>query len=126
MQVRASTLRLTATALAATLAVLGLARDPGVTRPVVTPAILDVTFSPNHLRAGKTFEVTVHTTPDITSLEACVMKYRLAVPKTGAGVFYASARVPWWARVFHGTFRVTFVGADRAGGQAQMEADVHI
>jgi hypothetical protein len=125
MQVRASRLRLTATAALAALAVLGVAPAPDVTAPV-TPAILAVTFSPDHLRAGKTFEVIVHTTPDITSVQAWVMKYRLPVPKTGDGVFSASARVPWWARVFHGTFHVMFVGADPTGERAQMEADVHI
>ena len=126
MQVRAPRLRLTATAGLAALVLLGVAPDPDVTAPVANPAILDVTFSPTHLRAGKTFAVTVRTTPDITSVEACVMKYRLPVPKTGDGVFSASVRVPWWARIYHGTFHVTFVGAGATGDQAQMEADVHI
>ncbi len=98
----------------------------GPDSPAADPAILDITFAPDHLRAGAEFAVTIRTTPDIMTLEAEVMKYKLPVPKTGDGVFYASARVPWWARIYHGTFHVRFVGADATGAQAQMEADVHI
>jgi hypothetical protein len=110
----------------AAFALLGLAPDAGVDAPVANPAILDVTFAPDHLRAGAEFAVTIRTTPDIMTLEALVMKYKLPVPKAGDGVFYASARVPWWARIYHGTFHVTFVGVAVSGDQAQMEADVHI
>jgi hypothetical protein len=112
----------------AALALVGIAPGPDLNdgTPAANPAILDITFSPDHLRAGANFEVTIHTTPDITALQACVMKYKLPVPKTADGVFSASARVPWWARVYHGTFRVTFVGEDATGVQAQMEADVRI
>lgn len=117
---------LTALAGLAVLALLGLAPDPDAIVPSVTPAILGVTFTPERLRAGSDFEVTVHTTPDVTAMQALVMKYRLPVPKTSDGVFSASARVPWWARFYHGTFHVTFVGVDDAGGRAQMEADVRI
>jgi hypothetical protein len=126
MRKRALRLRLTAMAGLAALALLGIAPDPGVDAPAVNPAILDVTFAPDRLRAGADFAVTIRTTPDIMSLEALVMKYKLPVPKAGEGVFYAAARVPWWARVYHGTFRVTFVGVAATGDQAQMEADVHI
>jgi len=126
MRRRAPRLRLTAMAGLAALALLGIAPDPDIDAPAANPAILDVTFAPDHLRAGAEFAVTIHTTPDITALEACVMKYKLPVPKAGDGVFYASARVPWWARVYHGTFHVTFVGVDASGDQAQMEADVRI
>jgi hypothetical protein len=38
----------------------------------------------------------------------------------------ASAKVPWFARFYHGTFHVTFIGTDASGDQAQMEADVTI
>ena len=62
----------------------------------------------------------------LLSMQAHVMKYKLPVPKTGDGVFSASARVPLWAAVYHGTFHVMFVGFDAAGDQAQMEADVRI
>ena len=121
-------IRLTAMAGLAALALLGVAPDTDIdgAQPPANPAILDVTFAPDHLRAGADFEVTIHTTPDITALQACVMKYKLPVPKTGDGVFSAAARVPWWARVYHGTFHVTFVGVDASGDQAQMEADVRI
>lgn len=126
MQLRAAPARLTALAGLAAVALLGLAPDPDIMGPVPNPAILAVTFSPDHLRAGRTFEVTIRTTPDITSVQARVMKYRLPVPKTGDGVFSASARVPWWAGVYHGTFHVTFVGSAATGEQPQMEADVRI
>ena len=54
----------------AALALLGIAPDPDVDAPAANPAILDVTFAPDHLRAGAEFAVTIHTTPDITALEA--------------------------------------------------------
>jgi hypothetical protein len=127
MRMRAPRLRLTAMAGLAALALLGVAPDDGTDVPVpANPAILAVTWSPEHLRAGQTFDVTIRTTPDITALEACVLKYKVPVPKTSDGVFYASAKVPWFARFYHGTFHVTFVGTDASGDQAQMEADVNI
>lgn len=127
MRLRAPRLRLSAVAALAAFALLGLAPadGPGVPAPA-NPAILNVTWSPAHLRAGRTFDVTVRTTPDITALEARVLKYRLPVPKAAEGIFYASARVPWIARFYHGTFHVTFVGTDATGDRAQMEADVRI
>ncbi len=118
-------LRLTAMAGLAAIALLGVSANTDF-GPPADPAILDVTFSPDQLRAGAEFAVTVRTTPDVMSLQAHVMKYKLPVPKTGDGVFYASARVPWWAHIYHGTFRVTFVGVAASGDQAQMEADVRI
>lgn len=118
-------MRPTALAVLAALALLGLAPDPEAEQPA-TPAILGITISPAHLRAGESFEITIRTTPDVLALQACVMKYRLPVPKKADGVFSAHARVPWWARVYHGTFHVTFVGEAAGGDQAQMEADVRI
>jgi len=125
---RAPRLRLTATAGLAALALLGVAPCPDTDAPpaAVNPEILAVTFSPAQLRAGKPFEVTIRTTPDITALQACVLKYKLTVPKESDGVFSAAGKVPWWARIYHGTFHVTFVGYDASGDEAQMEADVHI
>jgi hypothetical protein len=125
MRSRAPRLRLTAMAGLAALALLGVGPESG-TAPIAEPAILDITFSPDHLRAGAEFAVTVRTTPDVTSLQAHVMKYKLPVPKTCDGLFSASARVPWWAHIYHGTFHVTFVGVTASGDEAQMEADVHI
>ncbi|HEV8021359.1 MAG TPA: hypothetical protein VGP41_08875 [Candidatus Lustribacter sp.] len=125
MRFRARTLRLTALAGIAALALLGLAPDPDPEQPA-SPAILGVTIAPDHLRAGQAFEITIRTTPDVLALQALVMKYKLPVPRTGDGVFSASARVPWWARLYHGTFHVTFVGEAATGDQAQMEADVRI
>jgi hypothetical protein len=127
MRLRAPRLRLTALAGLAALALLGIAPDDGLNAPPnANPAILNVTWSPQHLRAGHTFDVTIRTTPDITAIEACVLKYKLPVPKASDGVFSASAKVPWFARFYHGTFHVTFVGTDASGDQAQMEADVTI
>jgi hypothetical protein len=125
---RAPRLQLTAMTGLAAFALLGVAPDDGTTVAPAppNPAILNVTWSPAQLRAGHSFDVTVRTTPDVTAVEACVLKYRLPVPKTADGVFTASARVPWFARFYHGTFHVTFVGTDANGDQAQMEADVHI
>jgi hypothetical protein len=126
MQSRELGPRLTAMAALAAFALLGLAPDRDVAKPVLNPAIIDITFSPPQIRAGKTFEVTIHTTPDVMSMQAHVLKYNLSVPKTGNGLFSASARVPWWAAVYHGTFHVMFVAFDASGEQAQMEADVRI
>jgi hypothetical protein len=126
MQLRAAWSRLPALAALAAVALLALAPDPDMLPPVPGPAILDITFSPEHLRAGRSFEVTVRTTPDVMSMQAWVMKYRLPVPKTADGVFSGSARVPWWAGIYHGTFHVMFVGAAATGEQAQMEAAVRI
>jgi hypothetical protein len=127
MRTRAPRLRLTAMAGLAAFALLGLAPDDGADAPPPpNPAILAITWSPEHLRAGQTFDVTIRTTPDIATLEACVLKYKLPVPKASDGVFYALARVPWFARFYHGTFHVTFVATGASGEQAQMEADVHI
>ena len=125
MRIAARRLRLTALAGLAAFALLGVASDSDGT-PAAAPAILDVTFSPDHLRAGAAFTVTIRTTPDVMSLQAHVMKYKLPVPKTCDGVFTGTARVPWWARIYHGTFHVTFVGTAAGGDEAQMEADVHI
>lgn len=111
----------------AAVALPGLAPDPSVNAPpAAAPAILNVTWNPQHLHAGSQFDVTIRTTPDVTALEADVLRYRLPVPKQTDGVFYASARVPWFARFYHGTFHVTFVGTDASGNQAQMEADVRL
>jgi hypothetical protein len=128
MRTGARRLRLTAMAGLAALALLGIAPDPDAAVPpaATSPAILAITWTPEHLRAGQTFDVTIRTTPDIQALEACVLKYKLPVPKASDGVFSASARVPWFARFYHGTFHMTFVGTDATGDQAQMEADVYI
>lgn len=127
MRMRAPRLRLTAMAGLAALALLGLAPDDDATAPPPpNPAILNVTWSPQRLRPGQAFDVTIRTTPDVTALEACVLRYKLPVPKAADGVFTASARVPWFARFYHGTFHVTFVGTDASGDQTQMEADVRI
>lgn len=126
MQYRAPKVRLAAMGGFAVIALLGIAPDPDTGTPSVNPAILAITFSPEHLRAGAPFEVTVHTTPDVTTMQAVVMKYKLPVPRTSEGIFTGSARVPWWARIYHGTFHVMFVGTATTGEQPQMEADVHI
>lgn len=125
MRYGARPLRPTALAVLAALALLGLAPDPEMEAPA-SPAILGITITPEHLRAGQSFDITIRTTPDVLVVQACVMKYKLPVPKTADGVFSAHARVPWWARLYHGTFHVTFVGEAAGGGQAQMEADVRI
>jgi hypothetical protein len=126
MQLRALSMRLAAMGGAAVIALLGIAPDPDTGTVPVNPAILGITFSPERLRAGVHFEVTVRTTPDITAVQAQVMKYKLPVPRTGEGVFTGSGRVPWWARIYHGTFHVMFVGTAPTGEQPQMEADVRI
>lgn len=127
MRRRALGLRLTALAGLTAIALLGTAAEPDVApAPGAAPAILDVTFAPQRLRAGQPFDVTIHTTPDITALEADVMKYKVPVPRASDGVFYAQGRVPWWAHFYHGVVHVTFVGTDPNGDQAQMEAEVRI
>jgi hypothetical protein len=131
MRLRAPRIRLTAVAALAAVALLGVDTDTDIAplpdpAPVNNPAIYNVVVTPDHLRAGSEFEVTIYTTPEVTSLQACVMKYKLPVPKTSDGIFYASARVPWWAGIYHGTFHVVFVAEDADGAQAQMEADIRI
>jgi hypothetical protein len=94
--------------------------------PVATPAIYDVMVTPDHLRPGHSFVITIHTSPDVTSVEGSVLKYRFGIPQTGPGVFSATAHVPWWARIFHGTFHVAFVASNAAGVRAAAEAAVSI
>jgi hypothetical protein len=126
MQFRAPFVRLAAMGGVAVIALLGIVPDPDPVTAPVSPAILWITFSPERLRAGVHFEVTIHTTPDITAVDAMVMKYKLSVPRTGEGVFTGTGRVPWWARIYHGTFHVMFIGTAPTGEQPQMEADVRI
>jgi hypothetical protein len=90
------------------------------------PAIYDVTVTPDHLRPGHSFVIMIRTTPDVASVEGSVLKYRFGIPKTAPGVFTATAHVPWWARIFHGTFHVQFVATDSTGARAQAEAAVSI
>lgn len=125
MRFATRTLRLTAAAGLAAMSLPAVAPDPQLA-PATVPQILDVQFAPQQLKAGSDFNVVIHTTPDVTTLQAHVMKYTVPVPKTGDGQFSATGRVPWWARIYHGTFKVTFVGIDASGDQTQMETDVHI
>jgi hypothetical protein len=119
---------LAAIACIALLRVVPVAAEGPVATPsaLATPAILSVTVVPNHVRPGHAFVITVDTTPDVTSVEGSVLKYRFAIPKTAPGVFSATAHVPWWARIFHGTFHVQFTATNPTGAQAQAEAAVSI
>jgi hypothetical protein len=40
--------------------------------------------------------------------------------------FARSTTVPWWARLFRGSFRVTLVAHDASGAQTQTTASVRI
>ena len=128
MRTRAPRLRLTAMAGLAAFALLGIApdrrargaaaREPGdPQRHVVARA----SARGRRVRRDDSYDAGHHRARSL----------RVEVPVAGAesfgdGVFYASARVPWFARFYHGTFHVTFVGTDATGDQAQMEADVRI
>lgn len=70
--------------------------------------------------------VVVHASPDVTTLQAHVMRYTVTIPKTGPGTFAGSTTVPWWARLFRGSFRVTFVARDAGGAQTQTSTSVRI
>lgn len=94
--------------------------------PLASPAILSVTVSPDHVKPGHPFVITIDATPDVTSVEGSVLKYRFAIPRTAPGIFAATVHVPWWARIFHGTFHVEFTAVNGTGMQAQAEAAVSI
>ena len=89
-------------------------------------AILDVSVTPDPLRANGPVSITIHTTPNVVLLQGRVLSYSFTVPKTGDGVFYGAGKVPWWARFFHGTFNATFVATDANGATSEMEQSIRI
>jgi hypothetical protein len=107
-------------------AALLLAAAPSPSPPPDAPVIRDVAVAPQPVHAGKPMFVVVHASPDVTSLQAHVLRYTVTIPKTGTGTFSGSTTVPWWARLFRGSFHVTFVARDGAGAQTQTTISVRI
>jgi hypothetical protein len=103
-----------------------LAASPSPSPPPGAPAILNVAVTPQPVHAGKPMFVVVHASSDVTSLQAHVLRYTVTIPKTGTGTFAGSTTVPWWARLFRGSFRVMFVARDGAGAQTQTTISVRI
>ena len=88
--------------------------------------ILNVSVSPEPLRVGKPVSIVVRTAPEVTSVEGRVLSFKFAVPKTGPGTFSAHGRVPWYARLYHGTFHMTFTATDENGTRTEATATVRI
>jgi hypothetical protein len=88
--------------------------------------ILNVSVSPEPLRVGKPVSIVVRTAPEVTSVEGRVLSFKFAVPKTGPGTFSAHGRVPWYARLYHGTFQMTFTATDENGTRSEATATVRI
>jgi hypothetical protein len=90
------------------------------------PEILDVRVLPEPLRVGKPLSIVVHTVPEVTSIQGRVFSYKFTVPKTGEGTFSARGRVPWFARLYHGTFQIIFTAVDAGGNRSEATATVRI
>ena len=90
------------------------------------PAILEITVSPEPIRAGKQVSIMVRTTPDVVTIAAHVLTFSFSLPKTGDGSFSGTAKVPWWALFYHGSFQITFVARDAEGTETQMSQTVRI
>jgi hypothetical protein len=132
MQMRVGNVRLAAMAVLAAIALLGSAPDApapassGAVMSPADPAIIDVSITPEPLQAGKPISIVVHATPSVVSVQGSVLAFKFPVPKTAAGTFSAAGKVPWFARLYHGTFHIAFVGLDAAGARSEMTASVRI
>jgi hypothetical protein len=135
MLLRVPAMQLAVLAGCAALGLLGATSTPGpvTTVPVqaasaapLAPAILDISIAPAPLRPGKQIRIVVHTTPDVVSVQGAVLSFKFPVPKTADGAFTAAGKVPWFARLYHGTFHITFVALDAAGASAEMTESVRI
>jgi hypothetical protein len=112
-----------ASAALAALILVGASPAPA---PSGAPEILDVSILPEPLRAGKPLSIVVHTAPSVISIEGRVLSFKFTVPKTGEGTFSAHGRVPWFARLYHGSFQMTFIATDASGAHSETTADVRI
>lgn len=88
------------------------------------PQIVSVAINPDPVHAGKSVDATIETTPDVVAVQARVMNLKIDIPRDGDGTFHKSAKVPWMARFFKGTYKVTFVATCKDGHEAQSEQDI--
>jgi hypothetical protein len=114
-----------ACAVLAALILMGASPAPAPS-PSGGPEIIDVSVLPEPLRVGKPLSIVVHTAPGVTAVQGRVLSFKFTVPKTGAGTFSAQGRVPWFARLYHGSFQMTFTATDTTGARAEATATVRI
>ena len=88
--------------------------------------ILSVSVLPEPLQVGKPLSIDVRTAPGVISVQGRVRSFKFTVPKTGEGTFSARGRVPWFARLYHGTFQMTFTATDVNGARSEATAAVRI
>ena len=110
----------------AALAALLLTSASPAPAPSEPGAILDVSVSPEPLRVGKPLSIVVHTAPDVISIQGHVLSFKFSVPKTADGTFSAQGRVPWFARLYHGSFQIIFTAVDLTGKRSEAAATVRI
>jgi hypothetical protein len=110
--------------LAVLAGLLLLATLPGL--QASAPQILAVTVEPSPVKLGAPVTATVLTTPDVTSVQGHVAAFNFNIPKTGDGTFSGTTKVPRWAAIFHGLFKVRFTAKTTNGEQTQAESDVKI
>jgi hypothetical protein len=94
--------------------------------PVAAPSIILITIAPQPLVPGKPVEVAVQTTGDVVAVHCEVWRHLFEVPKSGPGMFVARGSVPWWARLFHGSFQAVFTAVDADGRTAHGDAVIRI
>ena len=98
--------------------------SPPTSAPASAPQIVSVAINPDPVHAGKSVDAIVETTPDVVAVQAHVMNLKIDIPRDKDGAFRKSAKVPWMARFFKGTYKVTFVATCKDGHEAQSEQDV--
>ena len=114
-------------ALAAAAALVLMGASPGpVPVPSGAPEILDVSVMPEPLRVGKPLSIVVHTAADVISIQGRVLSFKFTVPKSADGTFSVRGRVPWFARLYHGSFQMTFIATDTSGTHAETTTTVRI
>ena len=88
------------------------------------PQIVSVAINPDPVRAGKSVDATIQTTPDVVAVQARVMNLKIDIPRQADGEFHKTAVVPWMARFFKGTYNVTFVATCKDGHETQSRQDI--
>ena len=105
------------------LALIAASPAPDSSVPSPAPAasavvIYDIVVVPDPVKPNSPVTITIHTTPNVVTLQGRVLAHDFKVPKTGDGLFYGAGKVPWWARFFHGSLNVTFTASDANGDTA--------
>lgn len=83
------------------------------------PRIIDIALSEHVVHSGDTVFEHVRTSLNTASVEARIGGYSTSLPKTGAGMFSGSYKVPWLPFFIHGGFDIVVIARNTEGVQSR-------